>query len=111
MHPGFLDFGTSSERVSEWIRVVAGGKQEHYSGMDELATLLRQRVDIIGDHAFRDRDPDGHLDALKDISENIMALHSRLRDAGQLKPRLEHFLANCSYDKALAFIEEAADRR
>ena len=74
--------------------------------MEELARLLRKRLEVINDHAFRDSDPDAHLDALKKVSERIMSLHVDLRDAGKLRPRLEHFLANCSYDKALAFLEE-----
>ncbi|MGK0189956.1 MAG: hypothetical protein ACI9R3_005775 [Verrucomicrobiales bacterium] len=74
--------------------------------MEELAQLLRQRLAVIGDHAFRDRDPDAHLDALKQASESIMSLHATLRDDGQLTPRLEHFLSNCSFDKALELIEE-----
>lgn len=76
--------------------------------MDELAQLLRKRLEVISDHAFRDRDPDAHLNALKEVSESIVALHATLRDDGQLTPRLEHFLANCSFDKALALIEERA---
>ena len=72
----------------------------------ELAQLLRTRLSVIGDHAFRDRDPDGHLDALRTVSEEIAAAHQGLE--GQLPVRLEHFLSNCSYDKALAFIEEQA---
>ena len=74
--------------------------------MNELATLLHKRLEIIGDHTFRDREPAAHLDALKEVSEGIMVLHTKLRDAGQLTPRLEHFLANCSYDKALALLQE-----
>ena len=74
--------------------------------MEELAELLRQRLTVISDHAFRDRDPEGHLDALKTVSETIMAKHAAMRDAGQLTPRLEHFLSNCSFDKALQLIDE-----
>jgi hypothetical protein len=74
--------------------------------MDELARLaelLRRRRAVIADHAFRDRDPDGHLAALREVSEEIGASSER---AGSGAPaRLRHFLANCSYDKALAFLE------
>ena len=35
-----------------------------------------------------------------------MAKHVVMRDAGQLTPRLEHFLSNCSFDKALQLIDE-----
>ena len=74
--------------------------------MEELAKLLRERIHVIGDHDFRDRDPEGHLEALKHVSKSIVAHHATLRDAGQLTPRLEHFLTNCSFDKALALINE-----
>lgn len=73
------------------------------SDLQSLAELLQRRLAVIADHVFRDRDPEGHLDALRTVSEDITAAHQGL--AGQLPVRLEHFLTNCSYDKALAFIE------
>lgn len=69
----------------------------------DLARLLRQRLEVIADHAFRDRDPAAHLDALKSVSEEILAWHQTHR--GTLHPRLEHFLGGCSFDKALRFLE------
>lgn len=74
---------------------------------DDLADLLRRRLDIIADHDFRDRDPQAHLEALRGVSEGIAAWHDRHR--GSLPPRLEHFLTGCSYQKALAFLESPAD--
>lgn len=68
-----------------------------------LADLLRRRLEIIGDNAWRDADPAAHLDGLKSVSEQIMAVHDAMR--GRIHPRLEHFLAGCSYEKALAFLE------
>ena len=76
------------------------------SSLDPLAGLLRQRLTVIADHAFRDRDPQAHLEALKAISEEIQCEHESLE--GMIPPRLEHFLSGASYDKALAFIEQAA---
>ena len=35
---------------------------------DDLAALLRRRKETIADHAFRDRDPAAHLEALKAVS-------------------------------------------
>ena len=70
---------------------------------ENLAKLLRRRLEIIADHEFRDRDPEAHLDALRSVSEELVREHGSLR--GQIPPRLEHFLGGCSYDKALAFIE------
>ena len=74
--------------------------------LDPLAGLLQKRLTIIADHAFRDRDPQAHLDALKVISEKIQREHESLK--GKIPPRLEHFLSGASYDKALAFIEQGA---
>ncbi|MEP4076497.1 hypothetical protein [Haloferula sp.] len=69
----------------------------------DLATLLKHRIDVIGDHAFRDRDSDGHLEALKKVSGQISQWHQSHHS--ELHPRLEHFLTGCSYDKALRFLE------
>ncbi len=69
----------------------------------DLAALLDRRIVIIADHEFRDRDPDAHLNALKEVSEQITAWHQQRR--GTLPSRLEHFLTGCSYDKALHFLE------
>jgi len=68
----------------------------------ELADLLRHRLSVIADHAWRDRDAAGHLEALKDVSEKISAW--TLEHRSQADPQLRHYLANCSYDKALAHI-------
>ncbi len=62
---------------------------------------------MIADHEFRDRDPDAHLEKLKTVSEAIMAEHAKLKDV--LPFRLEHFLSQCSFDKALAFIRSPDD--
>lgn len=74
--------------------------------LQELASLLRKRLSVISDHALRDSNPEQHLAALQQASEEISARHLALREAGQLTPRLEHFLANCSYAKALDLIEQ-----
>ena len=69
----------------------------------ELIQLLRRRESIIADHAWRDRDAAGHLDALKSVSEEIStwsATHPQVIDA-----RLRHYLANASFAKALAHLE------
>jgi len=68
----------------------------------ELQTLLQKRLNIISDHAFRDRDPAAHLEALKDVSEKIDAYtkaHQHECDA-----KLRHYLTNFSYQKALDHI-------
>lgn len=71
----------------------------------ELAELLQQRLNLIADHAFRDRDPAAHLNALAEVSEKISTW--TLQHRRELDPRLRHFLANSSFQKALDFIQSA----
>ncbi len=73
----------------------------------ELIALLRRRVAIIADHAWRDRDSAGHLQALQEVSEAITVwtlAHRTTVDA-----RMRHYLANSSYQKALARLETLAE--
>lgn len=73
------------------------------SGKQALIDLLRRREAVIADHGWRDRDPAAHLEALKEVSLAISAwpeLH-----AGDIDPKLAHFLANASYAKALSHLE------
>ncbi len=69
-----------------------------------LADALRERLAVIADHEARQKDPAAHLERLKAASEKIIDLQSRLPQP--VNPRLDHFLQGCSYDKALAFLEE-----
>ena len=41
----------------------------------DLAKLLEARIAVIADHAFRDRDPEAHLEALKRVSGAIVSWH------------------------------------
>ena len=75
---------------------------------DELIQLLRNREAIIADHAWRDRDPSGHLDALKRVSEEIAAWSAGQTDP--IDPRLRHYLANASFAKALVHLEGNSGR-
>jgi len=70
---------------------------------EDLAALLHRRRDIISDHEFRDRDTLGHLEALKEISQDIETWV--LAHQAEISPRLDHFLKNASFDKALVYIE------
>lgn len=70
----------------------------------QLAELLRQRLAVIGNTEFRDRDAEAHLEALKSVSEAIATKHGELGPA--IHPRLDHFLTNCSFEKALAYLED-----
>lgn len=74
--------------------------------ISKLTELLRRRVSIIADHAWRDRDAAGHLDALKTVSEEISAWTAAHRS--EVDAQLRHYLANASYQKALAHLEGLA---
>lgn len=74
--------------------------------LDALAALLRERLAVIGDHAWRDRDPAGQLEKLEAVSLAIGELHGRLR--GRIPARLDHFLTQCSYGKALEWVDSSA---
>lgn len=69
----------------------------------DLIHLLRRRVAIIADHAWRDRDAAGHLEALKEVSEKITAWTMAHRT--EVDAQMRHYLANASYQKALAHLE------
>ncbi len=68
-----------------------------------LLRLLQRRRSVIADHGWRDRDAAGHLAELQAVSEALLAEHQRLRPG--LPARLQHYLTQCSYDKAAAWIE------
>jgi hypothetical protein len=71
--------------------------------LKSLTDLLRQRLATIGDSRLRDADPEAHLRALQEVSEAISARHLALK--GRISPRLDHFLANASFQKALEWLE------
>jgi hypothetical protein len=69
---------------------------------DELADALRERLAVIADRAFYERDPAGHLEKLKAVSERITQL-----GAGLPRPvpgDFAHYLQRQSYQKALDWI-------
>ena len=68
----------------------------------QLAAALRERRAIIADEASRN-DPEQHLVRLKAVSEKIAELGKAL--PAPVDPQLAHFLARCSYDKALEQLE------
>ena len=69
--------------------------------LEELIALLEQRLAVIGDAELRESDPDAQLEQLKNVSESIIELQGNLK--GRIPFRLEHFLENCSYDKAIGW--------
>jgi hypothetical protein len=75
---------------------------------DTLIQLLRRRESLIADHPWRDRDPAGHLDALKQVSGEITAWATANEAA--IDARLRHYLANASFAKALAHLEAEHER-
>jgi len=68
-----------------------------------LAAALRERLALVGDTNSR-RDPVAHLAKLQAVSEKIVDLEKELPPSAD--PQLRHFLARCSYEKALAFLEQ-----
>ena len=71
-----------------------------------LAASLRERLEVIADHAHRDRDQAGHLQRLVEVSGRIDSLIAGL-PSKELDPQFRHYLERRSYDKALAWIEGA----
>lgn len=72
------------------------------SPAEDLAAALRERRALIGDENSR-RDQQQHVARLQAISEKIVTLQDELPPP--VDPQLAHFLARCSYDKALDFLE------
>ena len=70
---------------------------------EQLIGLLQKREAVIADHAWRDRDAVGHLEALKEVSIAISDWPGQHPDA--LDPKLSHYLSNASYAKALAHLQ------
>lgn len=66
--------------------------------LEELVALLEERLRVIGDADLRERDPEAQLTRLREVSEAILAFHQRHRT--EVPPRLNHFLENCSFEKA-----------
>lgn len=67
----------------------------------QLAEALRERLRIIDDEESR-RDPEQHIERLRQVSERIDALAASL--PRPVNPQLAHFLQRKSYDKALELI-------
>jgi len=72
----------------------------------ELADALRTRLAVIGDRALRESDPSAHLQQLREASERLTALQARL--PANTHPQLRHYFERCSYDKALAWLEQGS---
>ncbi|WP_411827291.1 hypothetical protein [Luteolibacter sp. AS25] len=71
----------------------------------ELQASLLKRTEIISDRSWYERDPDGHLEALKNVSGEIDSYFSEHRSG--CDAQLAHFLKNASYQKALDHLQKA----
>jgi len=69
----------------------------------QLKDLLQKRLEIIADHAWRDRDPVTHLTALSAVSQSI--LDWTASNHSKLDARLRHYLDSSSFQKALDHME------
>lgn len=69
-----------------------------------LAEALRERLVVIADRDAYHTDPVAHMERLKSVSEKIDALQKQLPPP--IDRELAHYLQRCSYDKALAHIEQ-----
>jgi hypothetical protein len=69
----------------------------------ELAVALRERLAVIADRAFYDRDPAAHLEKLRTVSEKITRLGAAL--PRPIPGDFAHYLQRASYQKALDWIE------
>ncbi len=75
-----------------------------FMDLESLAALLQRRLQIIADHDLRSQNPQEQLRQLQEVSESIASAHEALRRS--LDPRLNHFMTQASYDKALAYIKD-----
>lgn len=67
-----------------------------------LHAAVKRRLDIVADHAWRDRDSAGHLEALKAAAADLERLVRELPD--DCDGELRHYLERQSYTKALAWL-------
>ena len=70
--------------------------------LQELATALRERLEIVGDEISR-QNPDAHMLRLQQVSERIDGIERQLPPA--IHPQLRHYLQRRSYSKAIEFVE------
>ena len=71
-----------------------------------LKEAVQSRLDIVADHAFRDRDAAAHLEALKSAASHLESLVANLPSGTD--PNLRHYLERQSYTKALAWLQDSA---
>jgi hypothetical protein len=70
----------------------------------ELLRALLNRLDVVADRELYQRDPAGHLAALRSAAEELDKLLKQL--PGDAPPTLRHYLERQSYVKAVEFLRE-----
>ena len=70
-----------------------------------LKEAVQARLDMVADHAFRDRDAAAHLKALQSAGSHLDSLVAQLPP--DTDPTLRHYLERQSYTKALAWLQDA----
>ncbi|PAW82104.1 MAG: hypothetical protein B9S31_01225 [Spartobacteria bacterium Tous-C9RFEB] len=70
-----------------------------------LKEAVQARLDMVADHAFRDRDAAAHLKALQSAASHLDSLVAQLPP--DTDPTLRHYLERQSYTKALAWLQES----
>ena len=74
----------------------------------DLVDALEARIAVIADRKFCERDPEGHLEALKNVSEVITSWHEAHQS--EIDGNLDHFLTGASYQKALLYLQTGTRR-
>jgi len=79
--------------------------EAHSALHQTLHNAVKARLDLVADHALRDRDPAAHLAALKAAAQRLDAEIAGL--PSDTDPTLRHYLERQSYTKALAWLDDA----
>jgi hypothetical protein len=70
-----------------------------------LGGLLKRRLEVIADREWFRSNPEGHLEALAAVSEEIDRSSAVVMGEEGIPSTLKHYLAKRSFEKALVFIE------
>jgi hypothetical protein len=70
-----------------------------------LLEAVNSRLDVVADHAWRDRDPVAHLEGLKAAAGRLDGLVRNL--PADADPMLRHYLERQSFTKARDWLEQA----
>lgn len=70
----------------------------------ELHAAVKERLDVVADHALRERDSAAHLEKLKAAAARLDQLIAHLPPGTD--PQLRHYLERQSFVKALDWLGE-----